>query len=71
MFFDMGSICAVIKSSSKHLIECEAQNEGWIYENQTIVFGSKTGKNRAWIQSEPQADKTEEAEDNDNDDEME
>ena len=38
VFFDMGSICAEVKSVTKDLIECEIQNEGWIYENQTIVL---------------------------------
>ena len=39
VFFDMGSICAVVKRMhGRDMFECEVQNEGWIYENQTIVF---------------------------------
>ena len=42
LFFDMGSICAIIRAvHGNHMIECEVQNEGWIYENQTIVFERK------------------------------
>ena len=41
LYFDMGSICAHVKRVSFTTLECEIQNEGWIYENQTIVFGSK------------------------------
>ena len=37
----MGSICAVVKKVDSDCLECEIQNEGWIYENQTVVFGSK------------------------------
>ena len=34
LFFDMGSICAIIRAvHGSHTIECEVQNEGWIYEN--------------------------------------
>ena len=41
-FFDMGSICAIVRSvDGNHTIECEVQNEGWIYENMTIVFERK------------------------------
>ena len=30
----MGSICAIVKNVlSREVIECEVQNEGWIYEN--------------------------------------
>ena len=41
LYFDMGSICAVVKKVDSDCLECEIQNEGWIYENQTVVFGSK------------------------------
>ena len=35
----MGSVCAVVRNVvGMELIECEVQNEGWIYENQTMVF---------------------------------
>ena len=43
----MGSICAHVKEVSKTEIKCEIQNEGWIYENQTIVFGSKFKKDKS------------------------
>lgn len=38
VFFDMGNICALIKSVSSSHIECEIQNEGTIYENSQITF---------------------------------
>ena len=38
VFFDMGNICATIKSVSCNHIECEIQNEGTIYENSQITF---------------------------------
>ena len=41
LYFDMGSICAVVRKVSANCLDCEIQNEGWIYENQTVVFGSK------------------------------
>jgi pyruvate kinase len=37
-FFDMGSICATIKSVEREAIECEIQNEGHIYENSQVTF---------------------------------
>ena len=38
----MGSICAIVRRvDSDQVISCEIQNEGWIYENQTIVFERK------------------------------
>ena len=43
----MGSICAHVKEVSKTELKCEIQNEGWIYENQTIVFGSKFKKDKS------------------------
>ena len=46
LYFDMGSICAHVKEVSKTELKCEIQNEGWIYENQTIVFGSKFKKDK-------------------------
>jgi len=37
----MGSICAIVRRvHGNEMIECEVQNEGWIYENQTLVFES-------------------------------
>lgn len=38
VFFDMGNICATIKSVTANTIECEIQNEGTIYENSQITF---------------------------------
>ena len=46
LFFDMGSICAIVRRvHGNEMIECEVQNEGWIYENQTIVFERKKKRN--------------------------
>ena len=46
VFFDMGSICAIVRQvHGTNMIECEIQNEGWIYENQTIVFERKKKRN--------------------------
>ena len=47
LYFDMGSICAYVKKVSAQCLDCEIQNEGWIYENQTVVFGSKFKKDKA------------------------
>ena len=46
LFFDMGSICAKVKSFSRNLVEAETQNEGWIYENQTLIFAESKHKKR-------------------------
>ena len=54
LFFDMGSICAIVKDvvgDANQTIECEVQNEGWIYENQTIVFERKKKNNNSNSQS--------------------
>ena len=42
----MGSICAHVKEVTPTVLKCEIQNEGWIYENQTIVFGMKFKKDK-------------------------
>ena len=47
LYFDMGSICAHVRAVSPSILECEIQNEGWIYENQTIVFGSKFKRDKS------------------------
>lgn len=39
----MGSICAVIKSVERDLIEIEIQNEGHIYENSQVSFSGESG----------------------------
>ena len=43
VFFDMGSICATIRSVSKDSLECEIQNEGTIYENSQVSFSAAAG----------------------------
>mgnify|MGYP006894498030 CR=1 FL=1 len=43
MFFDNGNITGIIADidNSKHLIEVEIKNDGWIYESQQIQFAVK------------------------------
>ena len=43
VFFDMGSICAIVKNATKDLLEVEIQNDGIIYENTQVTFQMKQG----------------------------
>src|SRR4051794_3623284 len=52
VFIDMGRICATAKKVEPHLLECEINNPGFIYENSQVTFVEIGGKESSSLKEE-------------------
>lgn len=57
IFFDMGSICATVKSVHPHSMTIEIQNPGSIYENSQVSFAYTGGDNEPQMSPEDEINK--------------